>query len=806
MNIRTILVSSLALALIIAWTTDLRAAWGPDEIHVQGMLTNLADEPVEGPVDLAITLYDGPGEDAAVLFMETHAGVELTAGRFDVLLGAVEDLGTPAVFETNDGVWVGIMVDGGLELPRAPLASVGYAMQARHAVLADSLAVGDCQPGELLSVDEAGTSWACTADLMLTEAEVEAIIADDGYAKVADLATVALSGQYDDLLGLPEFLSDGDDDLLAGITCEAGNVLVWDGAWACGEDQVLSDAEVLAIVEGAGYLQELSLAEVATSGSFEDLTDVPDGLWDGDTDTTYTAGPGLILQGTSFSLNTQAVDALFVSEGEIGAISSQMIQSGAVGDTNITDMHWDKLFAVPGDLADGDDVGLLAEGDPQVNDLAAGMWCTSDGFEVNCLEPPPTIEETDPKVGDLDTDAVPRWDGATLADGVITDTGDAAAIDGPLDMEGNKIADVAMPTAATDAATKGYVDGSLGSIPASTRISRNYTVVLGLNAATHCPAGWTQESYDSLKGPDNNLRLNIHSRGLFMGGMNSPNYGNKQLYVTVGAGKITTICHKTFHTSSDRPHIATEMFKGGDATSCRDGWHYVKATHLRGASNTGYMMANSSGAYMGYVASWSRDSHSSDEQHGYSSRTFTSHVDTVCFKVMGVDEDPDTKNGVFPVYMGVQNEDDCPGGWNVSSTSAMDGSDNYFYLQISDNATYAGGRNGWTNSGGNHLYVYFSYSQVNFVCWNYFPIADAQPFWNIRTPHTGSCPNGYMSFNATAFKGWNGNGYIAATGHGLYMGGLYSWDNRDYGNGWIRHNFTSQVNNKVCLKLENVDQ
>lgn len=26
-----------------------------------------------------------------------------------------------------------------------------------------------------------------------------------------------------------------------------------------------------------------------------------------------------------------------------------------------------------------------------------------------------------------------------------------------------------------------------------------------------------------------------------------------------------------------------------------------------------------------------------------------------------------------------------------------------------------------------------------------------------------------------------------------------------YGHGWIRHSFTSEVNNKVCLKLENVE-
>ena len=800
----TVTLSTLAFILTLAGTTTLRADWGPDELHVQGLLTNLADEPVAGPVDLVITLYDGSGEGAAVLFTEEHLTVELTGGRFDVLLGATQDLGAPPIFETNDDVWVGVVVDGDLELPRAPLAAVGYAMQARHATLADTLAVGDCQPGELLSVDGDGTSWACAADLVLTEAEVEAYIADDGYAKIADLATVALSGQYDDLLGLPDFLEDGDDDLLAGITCAAGQVLVWEGAWTCGDDAVLTEAGVLSMVADAGYVLEVDLAEVASSGSFEDLSDLPMGFLDGDDDTTYTAGPGLLLEGTSFSVNTLALDALFVSEGEIGAISTPMLQAGAVTDVKISNMQWAKLLGVPTDLADGDDLGLTAEEDPQVGDLAAGMWCTSDGAEVSCLAPPPTMDEEDPQVGTLGADSVPRWDGAALEDGLITDTGAGVAIDGALSMGGHKVMAVAAPAATDDAATKGYVDDTLGLIPSSVRISRNYTVVLGLNSAQHCPAGWAQESFDSLKGPNNTLYLNIHDRGLFMGGMNSPNYGNKQLYVSMSSGHVTTLCHKTFHTSSDRPHLAAEMFQGGNASSCRDGWHYLPAAALRGANSTGYMMANSSGAYMGWVNSWSRDSHTYDEQHGYASRTFTSHIDTVCFKVMGVDEDPDTKNGVFPVFLGVQNETDCPDGWNVETTSTLDGSDSYYYLQNTDNATFAGGRNGWANGGGNYMYTYFAYSHVNFVCWNYLPIEDAQPFWQLRTPHTGACPNGFLSFNATALKGWNNTGYIQATGHALYAGGLSSWGSQDLGNGWLQHTFSSYVNNKVCLKFENV--
>ena len=729
--IRTIISISLALGGLLAGPAHLQADWGPNEIHVQGALTNLVNEPLEGPVDLTFALYDGPSGAAAVLFTEDHLGVELTGGRFDVLLGTEEDLGTPSVFEENDGIWVGISVDGGLELPRAPLASVGYAMQARHAVMADTLAVGSCQPGEILTVSGDGTAWVCIPDLVLTEAEVEAIIADDGYAMLADLSTVALSGLFGDLLGIPEEILDGDNDLLAGLTCNLGFVLKWNGAWSCAPDLVLSPTEVEEIVADLGFALESELSEVASSGSFEDLSDLPMGFLDGDDDL----------------------------------------------------------------------LGLTVCDDGDVMKSSGGVWaCAPDADTVGLTE------EVDPQVGDLGADSVPRWDGVALADGSITDTGDAVAIDGVLSMEGNKVTDMAVPAALTDGATKGYVDATIQQIPSSIRIARNYTVVLALNSPEFCPVGWSQEAHDAMKGPDNNLYVNIHERGFFMGGMNSLNYGNKQLYARVPGGHVSTMCYNVFHSSSDRPHLAVEMFKGGGPTSCRAGWHYIPATHLRGNSSTGYIMANSSGAFLGYNNSWSRDSHGHDEQHGYSSRTFTSNVDTVCYKVMGVDEDPDTKNGVFPVFYGVQNETDCPDDWNVATTSSVDGSNDYYYLQISDNATFAGGQGGWTGGGGNYMYVQFAYSHVNFVCWNYLPIVDAQPFWHLRTPHSGACPDGFTSFNATAFKGWNNNGYISATGHGLYVGGLSSWGGHDYGNGWIRHTFSSQVNNKVCIKLENVVQ
>ncbi|MBM4370273.1 MAG: hypothetical protein FJ098_01365 [Deltaproteobacteria bacterium] len=774
MNTRTRITCTLALAVALLGAREARADWGPDEIHVQGTLTNLADEPVPGPVDLTLTLYDGPEADAVVLFAEEHASVPLAGGRFDVLLGAVEDLGADALFEIYDAVWLGVAVDGAAELPRAPLASVGYAMQARHAVRADVLAVGDCQPGEILAVSLDGTAWVCAADQVLTEAEVAAIVADLGYVLPGDLADVAFSGDFMDLVNVPAGLADGDD--------------------------TLTEAEVEAFIADDGYALEAALAEVASSGSFEDLKDIPPGLLDGDSDLlaslscppgqvakssgagwacgedtgiSYIPGPGIaISESHAVSVNFQALDALYVNEGQVNGVTGPMLANAAVTDAKVADVAWSKLTGVPAGLGDGDDVGLLVE--------------------------------VDPSVGGLTEDTIPRWDGASLEDGSVTDDGATVTVGAVLDLDGHRVADVAAPVATADAATKGYVDGALASLPTVIRATRPYTVVMGLASAAFCPAGWTVENFDDLKGPNNYLHLTISTRGLFLGGLNNPGYGDKYIYARLPDNNANVLCHRTFQTASDRPHLAVELRSGGNEAACRQGWSYLPAAQLRAGGTTGYLMTSSAGAYLGHLDTWARSSHANDEQHAVSYRYFTTQVDTLCMKVMGVDEDPATANGVLPAFFGVQNETDCPAGWNVETTSTVDGSDNYFYLQVTDNSTFAGGEASADDVGANYLRVQFAYSQVNFVCWSYLPVANAQPYVQIRTPHTGACPSGYLSFNATAFKGWNDNGYIGSTGHGLYMGGLYTWALRDDGNGFIQHSFTTQVNNKVCLRLDNV--
>ena len=52
-----------------------------------------------------------------------------------------------------------------------------------------------------------------------------------------------------DLSGIPADLADGDDDTLATIACQNGEILAWDGSsWGCAADNGLTESEVEAFV------------------------------------------------------------------------------------------------------------------------------------------------------------------------------------------------------------------------------------------------------------------------------------------------------------------------------------------------------------------------------------------------------------------------------------------------------------------------------------------------------------------------------------------------------------------------------
>ena len=106
---------------------------------------------------------------------------------------------------------------------------------------------------------------------------------EEGYAVEDDLHAVAMSGDYDDLLNLPDldvFVTEETDPLFsasAAAGIDSTDIDNWDDAFSWGDHGE------------EGYALEDDLHEVATSGDYDDLENKPEGLgkgdimyWDGD--------------------------------------------------------------------------------------------------------------------------------------------------------------------------------------------------------------------------------------------------------------------------------------------------------------------------------------------------------------------------------------------------------------------------------------------------------------------------------------------------------------------------------------------
>jgi len=80
-----------------------------------------------------------------------------------------------------------------------------------------------------------------------------------------------------------------------------------------------------------------NIVDTADSIPWSGITGMPAGFADGvDNDTTYSAGTGLNLTGTTFSVDQPTLDGWYVNEGQIASISSSMISDGAIVDADIS--------------------------------------------------------------------------------------------------------------------------------------------------------------------------------------------------------------------------------------------------------------------------------------------------------------------------------------------------------------------------------------------------------------------------------------------------------------------------------------
>jgi len=344
-----------------------------------------------------------------------------------------------------------------------------------------------------------------------------------------------------------------------------------------------------------------------------------------------------------------------------------------------------------------------------------------------------------------------------------------------------------------------FVDG-IDNIGGSFRENKKYTVVLGLKNQNNCPSGYNIKSTSELAGPNKWLDINILSTGLFMGGVNDARYGSEYLYARMNTSHVNFVCWKTFDTSK-RPYTAVFLFEG-DVSDCPSGFTHIPGNELKGWNDWGYLEMNEGGLYMGGLYRWDQNSQIYD--NGWQNRNWNTQINSVCYKVMGVEGVGDASStGIFPVFLGVRDSSACPAGFESNFLPNIDGSDGWTYIVLNDNSATIGGKASYNYGGENYNRVNMHNSDVDVVCWNFYETTGI-PHVSILTPTSGSCPQGYISIDANQLKGDDDYGYIQKTAYGLYIGGLNSWDSKGLLDGSLQHFFRDQVNNNVCLKIENV--
>jgi hypothetical protein len=293
----------LALVLLVSISSTstampLQQATPPAALTYQGHLLDETGSPVpDGIYETTFSLWDASTGGVCLWGPETH-NLEISDGFFAVVLG-ISDPIDAADLETNS--YIEIAVGGETLAPRQQIASVAFALVADEAKYADAApwaGLTDVPAGFADGVDD-DTTYTAGNQLSLTGTRFD-VLEGSGSDLDADL----LDGQegsyyraWGNLTGVPAALADGDDD----TTYTAGT-----GLGLAGTTFSVNFA-------GSGTASTASRSD--HTHDWGDITSgVPAGLADGDDDTTYSAGGGLDLAATTFSVDVTDIRGTGLSE------------------------------------------------------------------------------------------------------------------------------------------------------------------------------------------------------------------------------------------------------------------------------------------------------------------------------------------------------------------------------------------------------------------------------------------------------------------------------------------------------------
>jgi hypothetical protein len=236
--------SASAMFAALALSTPVVAhAVTPSTFPVSGILTDIGGEPIDGVVSVRFNLYSEVRNGGKDAFWTESQLVEVRQGAFTVYLGDVEPIDA-AEFRARGAISLGVKVGSDEEMAPVRLGLVAFAAHSATAddaktlggepasryrydagfglslagnefsldtaALAAWVAARDADTLGGLSCEEGSTAvmglsgWTCAP--ATDEAKVDGWVDDNGYARSEELAAVASSGRFADLLDVPAHL------------------------------------------------------------------------------------------------------------------------------------------------------------------------------------------------------------------------------------------------------------------------------------------------------------------------------------------------------------------------------------------------------------------------------------------------------------------------------------------------------------------------------------------------------------------------------------------------------------------------
>ena len=255
----------------------------PNVMTYQGHLLDATGVPVlDGTYRMAFDLWDAPAGGTLLWGAEPH-DVTVQDGFFSVLLGTISPIDPAALDATT---YLGITVEGETLLPRQQLASVAFSLASSEAVRAGDADLLEGQTGAYYR------DWYSLTNV------------PPGFADGVDDDTTYTAGTGLSLAGTT-FAADTTYLQRRVNPCPLGSSIREinaDGTVVC-QDVETSLTATYAISSSTAVSS--TYAAVAGEVAWGDVTGMPAGFADGvDDDTTYTAGTGLSLAGTTFAADT----------------------------------------------------------------------------------------------------------------------------------------------------------------------------------------------------------------------------------------------------------------------------------------------------------------------------------------------------------------------------------------------------------------------------------------------------------------------------------------------------------------------